>query len=100
MKKEPGMREEGTIALLNELGLAPDHNGVGLDLLGEVESRYVRDLKLNLKAVLKSEHIDAKGTALLALCIAANQGNDALMGHFRPLAAEHGATPEETAEAV
>lgn len=100
MEKGSILREEGTIALLNELGLPPDHEGIGLELLGATESRYVRDLKLNLKAALKSDHIDAKGTALIGLCVAATLKNDPLMGYFRPMAAEHGATPEETAEAV
>lgn len=94
------VREEGVTGLLEELGLPADHAGAALDLLGATESRYVRDLKMNLKAVLKSAHIDAKGTALLALSIAANQKNDTLVTFFRATAATHGGTPEELAEAV
>lgn len=93
-------REEGVTGLLEELALPADHAGAALDLLGTTESRYVRDLKMNLKAVLKSAHIDAKGTALLALSIAANQKNAALTAYFKELAATNGATSEETAEAV
>lgn len=94
------VREEGVTGLLEELGLDAGHLGASLDLLGGVESRYVRDLKLNVRSVLKSTHIDAKGTALLALCIAANQKNATLMAHFGRLAAGEGATAEERAEAV
>lgn len=94
------MREEGVTGLLQELVLPPDHTGAALDLLGATESRYVRDLKMNLKAVLKSAHIDAKGTALLALSIAANQKNTALVGYFKGLAAANGASADEVAEAV
>ena len=93
-------REEGVNGLLEELALPTNHAGAALDLLGATESRYVRDLKMNLKAVLKSGHIDAKGTALLALSIAANQKNTVLIGYFTQLATTNGATAEERAEAV
>lgn len=94
------VREEGVTGLLEELALPADHAGAALDLLGATESRYVRDLKMNVKAVLKSAHIDAKGTALLALSIAANQKNEVLIAYFRKLAADNGATADELAEAV
>ena len=93
-------REEGVTSLLEELALPADHAGATLDLLGATVSRYVRDLKMNLKAVLKSAHIDAKGTALLALSIAANQKNASLIAYFKELATTHGANAAEIAEAV
>ena len=92
--------EEGTASLLEEVGLPGDHANAALQLLGAVESRYSRDLKLNLKAVLKSAHLDAKQAYLLALSIAANQRNSSLTTYFSIMATEQGATPEETAEAV
>jgi alkyl hydroperoxide reductase subunit D len=92
--------DEGTASLLEEVGLPTGHTNAALQLLGAVPSRYTRDLKLNLKAVLKSDHINAKDAALLALSAAANQKNDALADHFRKMAMEDGSTPEEVAEAV
>jgi alkylhydroperoxidase/carboxymuconolactone decarboxylase family protein YurZ len=92
--------EEGTVALLEEVGLPADHANEALRLLGATESRYVRDLKLNLKAVLKSPHLDGKQAALLALSVAANQKNGPLTHHFAEAAAQAGATAEECAEAV
>jgi alkyl hydroperoxide reductase subunit D len=92
--------DEGTASLLEEVGLPTGHTNAALQLLGAVPSRYTRDLKLNLKAVLKSDHINAKDAALLALSAAANQKNDALADHFRKMAMEEGSTPEEVAEAV
>jgi alkyl hydroperoxide reductase subunit D len=92
--------DEGTASLLEEVGLPSGHTNAALQLLGAVPSRYTRDLKLNLKAVLKSDHINAKDAALLALSAAANQKNDALADHFRKMAMEKGSTPEEVAEAV
>ncbi|MBZ0205597.1 MAG: carboxymuconolactone decarboxylase family protein [Flavobacteriales bacterium] len=92
--------EEGTASLLEEVGLPVDHANTALQLLGAVESRYSRDLKLNLKAVLKSTHLDAKQTSLLALSVAANQKNGPLTSYFNGMASGNGATAEETAEAV
>lgn len=92
--------EEGTTSLLEEVGLPTSHVNSALQLLGAVESRYSRDLKLNLKAVLKSAHLSGKEAALLALSIAANQKNGPLIDHFNAMAVEQGATAEETAEAV
>ena len=86
--------------MLEEVGLPASHANSALQLLGAVESRYSRDLKLNLKAVLKSTHLSEKEAALLALSIAANQKNGLLIDHFNGMAVEQGATPEEAAEAV
>ncbi len=92
--------EEGTAALLQEVGAAADHANAALHVLGTVSSRYARDLKLNLKGVLKSAHLNDKETSLLALSIAANQKNGPLTAHFQALATQAGATADETAEAV
>lgn len=92
--------EEGTRGVLEEVGVAADHANAALELMGAVPSRYARDLKLNLKAVLKSNHLNGKETALLALSVAANQKNQVLMDHFRQTAVAQGATEEEAAEAV
>lgn len=92
--------EEGTSALLEEVGAATEHANSALRTLGAVTSRYARDLKLNLKAVLKSAHLNEKEVALVALSVAANQKNDLLIDHFIKLASTAGANDEETAEAV
>lgn len=92
--------EEGTAALLEEVGAPAALHNPALDLLGSVSSRYARDLKLNLKAVLKSAHLSDKEAALIALSIAANLKNGPLTAHFSRTAAEQGASPEETAEAA
>lgn len=92
--------EEGTRSLLEEVGLAAEHANEALHLVGAVSSRYVRDLKLNLKGVLKSSHLSDKEAALVALSIAANQKNGPLMRHFNGAAMLAGATADETAEAV
>ena len=65
--------EEGTLSLLEEVGVATDHANSALRFLGSVSSRYARDMKLNLKAVLKSAHLTEKETALLGLLSAVTQ---------------------------
>lgn len=100
MEQAMAAYEEGTAALLEEVGAPAEHANAALLLLGGTASRYARDLRLNLKAVLKSAHLSEKETALLALSIAANQKNGPLTAHFQTQAAQVGANAEETAEAV
>lgn len=71
-----------------------------LQLLDLADSRYIRDLKVNVSNALTSTNISEKETALLALSIAANQKNNILISGFQKLAAEKGATVEEQNEAV
>ncbi len=92
--------EEGTAGLLTEVGAPADHANEALRLLGAVASRYARDLKMNLKSVLKSNVLTPKEAALIALCVAANQKNDDLMAHFSAEGSAQGASADELAEAV
>ena len=86
--------------LLEDLGLSKDYNTSGLTALVEGESRYVKDLRVNLKNTLKSEHISEKETALIALAIATNFKNEPLKAHFRQLAQTHKATEEELGDTL
>lgn len=92
--------EEGTAGLLTEVGAPADHANEALRLLGAVASRYARDLKMNLKSVLKSNVLTPKEAALIALSVAANQKNDDLMAHFSAEGSAQGASADELAEAV
>ncbi|HEX6981408.1 MAG TPA: carboxymuconolactone decarboxylase family protein [Balneolaceae bacterium] len=86
--------------LLKDLGLNDDYSSSSLDALVEGDSRYVKDLRVNLKNTLKSDHISEKETALIALAIAANFKNEPLKAHFRELAKENEATEEEIGDAI
>ena len=86
--------------LLEDLGLDEDYSSSSLDALVEGESRYIKDLRVNLKNTLKSDHISPKETALIALAIAANFKNEPLKAHFRQLAEEQEATEEEMGDAI
>lgn len=92
--------DESTRELLDELNITPENMGSGLQLLEESNSRYIRDLKVNLKNVLVSDHLSSKETALLGLSIAVNNKNEVLKEYFKKLSEKEGASAEEISEAV
>ena len=85
-------------SMLAELGINETYTSPGLERLAATDSKYLRDLKLNVAAVLKSKNLAAKEAALLALSGAVNQRNIALIGAFEKMAAKEGATAEEISE--
>ncbi len=94
--------EETIQALLEDLRInSVDRSNIpSLSLLAEGQHKYIRDLRMNAKAVLESEHLTFKETSLLALCIAANNTNDILLNTYKNIASEQGATSEEIAETI
>jgi len=71
-----------------------------LALLEEADSRYIRDLKVNMGNVLQSEHLSLRETALMAVAIASNAKNQVLVDGFIALAKNNGANKEEIAESI
>lgn len=86
--------------LLNDIKLSSEYSNSSIELLEKGESKYLKDLRINLKNVLTSEHLSEKETALIGLAIAVNQNIDVLKQYLSGLAKQHGATDEEVAEAV
>lgn len=87
--------------ILEELGIDAEHTNLSLETLAAVDSRYLRDLKLNVKKFLfQSENVNAKEAALLAYAVAVNEKNTVLEKAFAALAGKHGAGSEEIAEMV
>jgi alkyl hydroperoxide reductase subunit D len=76
--------------LLQSVAVDKDYRTESLILLETGESRYLRDLKLNLTSTLTSEHLSTKECALIGLSTAINT----------KYAEEQGATAAETAEAA
>jgi alkyl hydroperoxide reductase subunit D len=91
---------EITNEILDALGIDSDYRTQSLELLEKGESRYLRDLKLNLTSTLTSEHLSAKECALIGLSSAINNNNQVLTQYFTRYAEEQGATAAETAEAA
>lgn len=87
------------MSIFENLGIDERHTSKSLERLSSVDSRYLRDLKLNVNAVLKSKNLEPKEAALLALAVAVNEKNDALISAFEQMSAKEGASNEEIAEA-
>lgn len=86
------------LSLLAELGIEGTYSSPGLLSMSATDSKYLRDLKLNVTAVMKSKHLTGKEAALLALATAANEKNEILIAAFEKMAAKEGATAEEISE--
>lgn len=89
---------ETIAAIFNELNIPQDHKSLSLEALANSQSRFLKDLKLNVAGVLKSNNLVKKETALLALSVAVNQKHDVLIAGFETMAKNEGATAEEIAE--
>lgn len=86
--------------ILQSLGIDTAYRTDSIALLEKGESRYLRDLKLNLTSTLTSEHLNAKECALIGLSTAINNNNPLLTQFFNRYAEEQGATAAETGEAA
>ncbi|MTI30235.1 carboxymuconolactone decarboxylase family protein [Xanthovirga aplysinae] len=70
-----------------------------LDYLAENDSKYIKDLRVNLKNSIQTETINRKEGLLIALAVAANEKHQALTRAFQQLALEEGASEAEISEA-
>ncbi|HEY8782504.1 MAG TPA: carboxymuconolactone decarboxylase family protein [Mucilaginibacter sp.] len=86
--------------ILQSLYIDTAYRTNSLTLLEKGESRYLRDMKLNLSSTLTSEHLNARECALIGLSIAVNNNNTLLTAFYTRYAEEQGATTEETGEAA
>lgn len=89
---------ETILSIYNELGIDATHDNLSIQRLGAVDSKFLRDLKLNVKTVLDSSNYAKKETALLALATAINEKNEVLVQAFGERALKEGATEAELAE--
>lgn len=84
--------------LFSDLHIPADYKSKGLEQLAIADSRYLKDLKLNVGAVLKSNNINKKEAYLLALSVAVNSKSEVLVAAFETLARKEEATDAEIAE--
>ena len=95
------MIQEVASDLLEDVGIAPENVTLAMDTLVNGESRYIKDLRINLKNVLnKAKHVTPKEAALIALSVAANAQNNPLQKLFIEKAQAAEANQEEIAEAI
>jgi alkyl hydroperoxide reductase subunit D len=71
-----------------------------LDQLVKGDSRYIKDLRLNIKNILKPKALSSKEIALTGMALAANLKNEKIQHFFETLADAEEATEEEKAEAL
>ena len=79
-------------------GYAPSTNA---QALLNVESRYIKDLKINVgNALNNTQHLSKKEALLIALAVAVNEKSNLLKKSFTQKAIEEGATEAEIAEVI
>jgi alkyl hydroperoxide reductase subunit D len=84
--------------LFADLHIDTNYLPESLSKLAAVDSRFLKDLKLNVGAVLKSNNLTKKEAFLLALAVVANEKSTLLINGFESLAKAEGATDAEIAE--
>lgn len=86
--------------LLNDLGLDENYSNPSLEILLAGESKYIRDLRMNLKGFWKSKDLSEKEAHLISTAIANNNNNTVLEKAFAAKAETAGATKGEIADAI
>ena len=85
--------------LLNDLQLSGYEPSVNMEALVNAESRYIKDLKINVSNALNNtQYLNKKKALLLALAVAINEKFDLLKESFINQAKEEGAGEAEIAE--
>jgi alkyl hydroperoxide reductase subunit D len=84
--------------LFADLNIPADYKSESLEKLATADSRYLKDLKLNIGAVLKSTNINKKEAYLLALSVAVNEKSAVLINVFETLARKEESSEAEIAE--
>ena len=89
---------ETKVDLLKDLGIDENTTFPALENMVEGETRYLRDLRINLKNTLNSDNLSLKEAYLIAAAIALNEKNKSLSDAFMQHAKSNGANAAEIAE--
>lgn len=92
--------EETKVDLLQDLRISPTTSLELLNEMVEAKSKYIKDLRINLKNAMGASELSLKEAALIALAIAVNEKNVVLRKSFTQIALENEASSEEVAEAI
>ena len=92
------IQNETVVTLLQDLGIDAGYSSKSLVALAAVNSKYLRDLKLNVSTTLGSQKLTRKEACMLALSVALNEKNETLITAFENLSKKEGASEEEVAE--
>lgn len=95
------IQNETFVNLLNELNIPGYEPSANVQALLTVESRFIKDLKINVSNVLNNaQHLNRKESLLLALAVAVNEKSTLLQDSFAGQAREAGANDGELAEII
>jgi alkyl hydroperoxide reductase subunit D len=86
--------------LLLDLGLEENYNNPSLEMLLAGDSKYLRDLRMNVKGFWKSKDLSEKEAHLISAAIANNANNNCLEKVFSAKAEIAGATKAEIADSI
>ncbi len=87
--------------LLNDLQIGNYIPSANVQALVQAESRFIKDLKINVgNALNNTQYINRKEALLIALAVAVNEKFTLLQDSFTNLAKEAGATDAEIAEVI
>lgn len=87
--------------LLNDLQIGNYIPSANVQALVQAESRFIKDLKINVgNALNNTQYINRKEALLIALAVAVNEKFTLLQDSFTNLAKETGATDAEIAEVI
>jgi alkyl hydroperoxide reductase subunit D len=101
MSQVTGIQNETFVNLLNDLQLTDYSPSANAQQLLQVESKYIKDLKINVSNVLNNtQYLNKKEALLLAFAVTVNEKFDLLREPLRAQAQEAGATDAELAEVV
>lgn len=92
------IQNETITNLFSDLGIDAGHASVSLEKLAAVDSRFLRDMKLNIASVMGSANFNKKEAALLSLSVAINEKSNTLITAFENMARKEGAGDAEIAE--
>ncbi|WP_304232101.1 carboxymuconolactone decarboxylase family protein [Jiulongibacter sediminis] len=85
-------------SLLEAVNLPETLESVWLDRHNEADTRFIKDLKINVTNVLKAETLTQKEAVLLALSVAINEKSEVLASSLTELAKSLEATDDELNE--
>jgi lipoyl-dependent peroxiredoxin subunit D len=101
MSEIAAIQNETFVNLLNELQVADYAVSSNTQQLLLAESRYIKDLKINVSNALNNvQHLERKEVLLLAFAVAINEKCNLLKEAFKNQALEAGATDAELAEVI
>jgi alkyl hydroperoxide reductase subunit D len=91
---------DNALALLTEIGLTEENITGQLRVLAQTDSRYLKDLKINVTNSLNAGTFTKKEAYLLAYAVAVNEKNEVLQKAFGAFAEKEGASDKELAEII